>query len=418
MARGNTSARVVITGLGVISPLGLNVTETWAGLTAGRSGIGPITQFDASDFPCQLNASVKGFDASRYMEVKEARRMALLTQFAVAALAEAQAQAGLDFSKEDPTRVGVCVGSALGGIPIIEDQVQVLKEHGLRRVNPTLLPAVLVNMPACHLAIQIGAKGPTHTPAAACATGTVAIGEAFRLLQRGEVDVVVAGGADSAMTPIGFASFGRLGALSTRNDDPENACRPFDAQRDGTIVGEGAAILILESEEHARRRGANILAEVAGYGLTEDAYHLVMPEPSGEGAARAIRLAMQEAGWSPADVDYICAHGTGTGLNDVAETKAIKLALGERAYQVPVSSNKCMVGHMLGAAGAFSAVVTVKTLLEGLIPPTSNWRNPDPECDLDYVPSRSRPATVQRALVNAFGFGGQNAVLALQTYAG
>jgi len=417
MARGNTSARVVITGLGVISPLGLNVAETWAGLIAGRSGIGPITQFDASDFPCRLNASVKGFDASRYMEVKEARRMALLTQFAIAALAEAQVQAGLDFSKEDPHRVGVCVGSALGGLSIIEDQVHVLRQHGLRKINPTLLPAVLVNMPACHLAIQIGAKGPTQTPAAACATGTVAIGEAFRLLQRDEVDVVVAGGADSAMTPIGFASFGRLGALSTRNDDPENACRPFDAQRDGTIVGEGAAILILESEEHARRRGANILAEVAGYGLTEDAYHLVMPEPSGEGAARAIRLAMQEAGWSPADVDYICAHGTGTGLNDAAETKAIKLALGERAYQVPISSNKCMVGHMLGAAGAFSAAVTVKTLLEGLIPPTSNWRNPDPECDLDYVPRQSRPAAVQRALVHAFGFGGQNAVLALQRYA-
>jgi len=409
-----TSRRVVVTGLGVVSPLGLNATETWAGLVAGRSGVGPVTQFDVGEFPTRIAASVKGFNPAPFMDVKEARRAALHTQYAVAALAEATAQAGLDFAAEDGARMGVSLGSALGGITIIEDQVNTLKASGLRRINPTFVPAVLVNMPACYLAILIGARGPAHAPTAACATGVVALGEAYRILQRGEVDLMVAGGAESTMTPIGFASFSRLGALSARNDEPENACRPFDAQRDGTVIGEGAALMILETLEHAGRRGARVLAEVVGYGLTADAYHIVMPDPDGAGAARAMQLSMQEAGWSPAEVDYVCAHGTGTGLNDTAETRAIKLALGSRAYRVPVSSNKSMVGHMLGAAGAFSAFVTIETLLERIVTPTSNLRNPDPECDLDYVPLHSRPSTVRRAIVNAFGFGGQNAALALQ----
>jgi 3-oxoacyl-[acyl-carrier-protein] synthase II len=410
--------RVVVTGMGTVSPLGLNVADTWAGLVAGRSAVGPITQFDASDFPTRIAASVKGFDPSAFMDVKEARRSALHIQYSVAALAEARRQAGLDMTQEDPTRVGVSFGSALGGIPTIEEQIHVLRDQGLRRVNPTLAPAVLINMPACYLAISLGAKGPTHAPVAACATGTTAIGEAARLLQRGDVDVMITGGAESTTTPIGLASFGRLGALSTRNDDPENACRPFDKERDGTVMGEGAAVLILETLEHAQRRGATILAEVVGYGVTEDAFHIVMPEPSGEGAARSMTLAMREAGWSPADVDYICAHGTGTPLNDAAETKAIKLALGPHAYKVPISSNKSMVGHLMGAAGAFSAVVVVKTILEGVISPTSNLRTPDPECDLDYVPRTARRAPVRCALVNAFGFGGQNATLAIQGWAG
>ena len=418
MTRSITLRRVVITGVGVISPLGLNAAETWAGLIAGRSGIGPLTQFDASEMPSRLVGSVKGFNPASVMDAKEARRLGAHTQYAVAALADARANAGLDMAAEDATRVGVCLGSALGGAGIIEEQAHTLQNGGVRRVNPALVPAVLVNMPACYVAMTLKAKGPCHAPTGACATGVMAIGEGYRAIQRGEADVMVAGGSDAPIAPLGCASFGRLGALSARNDDPENACRPFDAQRDGTIIGEGAAVLVLESAEHAQGRGAKILAEVVGYGLTEDAYHMVMPDPTGEGAARAIQLSLREAGWSPADVQYVCAHGTGTPLNDAAETKAIKLALGEQAYRIAVSSNKCMVGHMMGAAGAFSAFITTKTLSAGVLVPTANLRNPDPECDLDYVPLVSRPAAVRGAVVNAFGFGGQNATLALQRWEG
>jgi len=412
----NTSRRVVVTGMGVISPLGLNMDQTWAGLVAGRSGVVPVTEFDVSEYDWKIAATVKDFDPTRYMPAKEARRMGQHTQFAIAALAEAEEQAGIDFTQEDPTRVGISLGSGVGGITIIEEQVQILHTRGMRRINPTLLPAILINMPACQLAVNIGAKGPAHAPVGACASGSLAIGDAYRTIQRGDVDVMVAGGIESTITPIGFASFGRLGALSTRNDDPENACQPFDVTRDGTIIGEGAALLILETLEHAQVRGATILAEIAGYGFTEDAYHVVMPDPSGEGSARSIQLAMEEAGWSPADLDYVCPHGTGTPLNDVAETIAIKRALGDHAYRVPTSSNKSMVGHMMGAAGAFSACVVIKTMLEGIITPTSNLQNPDPECDLDYVPRESRPAEVHTAIVNAFGFGGQNATIAIQAY--
>ncbi|MGQ9667784.1 MAG: beta-ketoacyl-ACP synthase II [Anaerolineae bacterium] len=411
-------SRVVITGLGVISPLGLNVSDTWEALLAGKFGIALLEDFNLDEYPCRLAARVRDFDPTQYMSPKEARRMARQTQFALAALEEARRQAGLELPLPDPSRLAVSVGSALGGTPIIEEQSAVLHTQGPRRINPTFVPAVLVNMPACQLAIQAGATGPVLTPSAACTTGIVAIGDAFRLLQRGEVDVVIAGGTEAAVSPIALASFGRLGALSTRNSQPELACQPFDAQRDGTVAGEGAAVLILERLEHAQRRGAHILAEVVGYGLTCDAYHQVMPEPTGVQAGRAMALAIQEAGWSPAQVDYICAHGTGTPLNDAAETRAIKQALGEHAYRTAVSSNKAQVGHMLGAAGAFSAVMTVRAMNAGIIPPTANLQNPDPECDLDYVPGAGRPASIRRALVNAFGFGGQNGSLALQVWEG
>jgi len=410
------ASRVVITGLGVVSPLGLTLPDTWSALLAGQCGISTLDDLELGDFPCRLAARVRDFDPTQYMNPKEARRTARQTQFALAAFEEARRQAGLDCPLPDPSRLAVSVGSALGGTPIIEEQSVILHAQGPRRINPTFVPAVLVNMPACQLAIQAGATGPVLTPAAACTTGIVAIGDAFRLLQRGEADVAVAGGTEAAISPIALASFGRLGALSTRNDQPALACRPFDAQRDGTVVGEGAAILILERLEHAQRRGARILAEVVGYGLTCDAYHQVMPEPTGAQAARAMVLAMQEAGWEPAQVDYICAHGTGTPLNDAAETHAIKQALGEHAYRAAVSSNKAQVGHMLGAAGAFSAVIAVQAMRAGIIPPTANLENPDPECDLDYVPRQGRPAAVRRALVNAFGFGGQNGCLALQAW--
>lgn len=411
-------SRVVVTGLGVVSPLGLNVLNTWEALLAGKFGIAPLEDFDLGEYPCRLAARVRDFDPAQYMSPKEARRMARQTQFALAAFEEARRQAGLELPLPDPSRLAVSVGSALGGTPIIEEQSVILHAQGPRRINPTFVPAVLVNMSACQLAIQAGATGPVLAPSAACTTGIMAIGDAFRLLQRGEADVVIAGGTEAAISPIALASFGRLGALSTRNGQPELACQPFDAQRDGTVAGEGAAILILESLEHAQRRDAHILAEVAGYGLTCDAYHQVMPEPTGTQAGRAMTLAMREAGWSPAQVDYICAHGTGTPLNDAAETRAIKQALGEHAYRAAVSSNKAQVGHMLGAAGAFSAVMTVQAMNAGIIPPTANLQHPDPECDLDYVPGKGRPARTRRALVNAFGFGGQNGCLALQAWEG
>lgn len=412
----NGNHRVVVTGLGVLSPLGLNTESTWQGLIAGQSGVEAITAFDASALPSRVAAALKGFDAARHMDPKEARRYSPFIQYALIAAAEALAQAGLDLAQEDPERVGVEIGSALGGVQLIEEQRLVLENRGVRAVNPTMLPAVLINSAACAVAIRYGIHGPVSAPVAACATGAVAIGEAARRLARGEVDVMIAGGSESVMTPLGLAVFGRLGALSTRNETPQRACAPFSADRDGTVVGEGSAIMVLETAEHALRRGAAILAELAGYGLTSDAFHLVAPAPDGASAARAMRQALETAGLAPTDVDYICAHGTGTPLNDVSETAAIKLALGEHAYRTPVSSIKGAVGHMLGAAGAISAVAAVQAICTGTIPPTINYERPDPQCDLDYVPNTARRASVNAALVNAFGFGGQNASLAFRRW--
>jgi 3-oxoacyl-[acyl-carrier-protein] synthase II len=310
------------------------------------------------------------------------------------------------------------MGCAIGGISVIEDQTRVLQERGPRRINPVFVPTVIVSAAPCHIAVHWGIKGPTNAPAAACATGIVALGDSMRWLQRGDVDVVVAGGTEAAITPLALASFSRLGALSTRNEDPEHACRPFDATRDGTVLGEGAAALIVETAEHAAQRGATILAELVGYGFTEDGFHMTAPEPNGEGARRAMALAIADANLEPDAVDYIVSHGTGTPLNDVAETKAIHAVFGEHARRVLVSSNKGGIGHTLGAAGAISSVVGIKAILEGMVPPTANLETPDPECDLDYVPHRARPAKVDTVLVNAIGFGGQNGSLVIRRWCG
>ncbi len=414
----NGKQRVVVTGLGAVTPLGLDAESTWEGLIAGKSGVTGITAFDASTLPTRIAASVKGFDATKYMDAREARRLSPFIQYASAATAQAVAAARLDFGSEDVERVGVEIGSALGGTAVIEDQRLVLENRGPRAINPVIIPAVIINSAACQVAIRYGITGPVSAPVAACATGAVALGGAWQRLAWGEADVMIAGGTESVMTALAITAFSRLGATSTRNDTPEQACAPFDKDRDGTVVGEGAAILVMETLEHAARRDAPILAEVMGYGLTCDAYHLVAPSPEGKSAARSMRLALERGGIAPAELGWICAHGTGTALNDASETKAIKLALGEQAYRVPVSSIKGALGHMLGAAGAIAAVAAVQAMRTGLIPPTLNYHTPDPECDLDYVPNQARPAAVETAVVNAFGFGGQNACLVMRRWDG
>lgn len=406
--------RVVITGLGAVTPVGIGVENTWTALLDGRSGARTITRFDVSDFPTQFAAEVSDFDPTDYMDFRSAKRTARFTQFAVVATQQAIESAGLDLSKEDRTRVGIEMGTGVGGINIVQEQAIVYHEKGYRRVNPALLPILLANSGACHVAIELGIKGPTESPVAACATGTVAVGQALRHLQSGVVDVMLAGGSEAAISPLGLAIFSRVGVLSTRNAEPEKACRPFDAQRDGTVMGEGAAMLVLETLEHAQRRNAPILAEVLGFGLSEDAHHIAAPDPTGEGAALAMNRALADAGVSPAEVDYIAPHGTGTQLNDVSETNACKITFGEHAYRIPLSSNKPMLGHILGAAGAISTVVSVLAIRDGMIPPTINLEHPDPECDLDYVPNKARQARVDTAVVNAFGFGGQNATLVIR----
>jgi 3-oxoacyl-[acyl-carrier-protein] synthase II len=410
----NGPERVVVTGLGAVTPLGLDAPTTWQALIAGKSGVRPITAFDSSILPVHIAASVTGFDPSLHMEPREARRHAAFVHFAIAAANEAVAAAGLDLADEDPWRVGATIGSALGGISLIEEQKLNIETRGYRAVNPTMIPAVIINSAACQIAINYGIKGPVTAPVAACATGVVALGEAARSLAAGEADVIIAGSTESAMTLLSIAAFSRLGALSTRNEEAESACKPFDANREGTVAGEGAAVLILETLTHAVRRGAPILAEVLGYGITCDAHHLVAPGPDGEGAARAMSQALAFSGVSGDELSWVCAHGTGTPLNDAAETKAIKQALGDAAYRTPVSSLKGALGHMFGAAGAISAVTAVQAMRDGMIPPTINYETPDPECDLDYVPNAARPATVETVLINAFGFGGQNACLVLR----
>jgi 3-oxoacyl-[acyl-carrier-protein] synthase II len=413
----NGQQRVVVTGIGAISPLGLSVDATWEGLLACRSAIAPITAFDASSFGTRIAAPVRDFQPGQTMDVKEARRLSPFIQYAIAAAHEAVTQADLDFATEDAQQIGCEIGSALGGTGLVEEQRLVLESRGPRATNPTIIPAVLINSAACAVAIRYGILGPVCVPVAACATGVTALGEAYRRVQRGEVVVELAGGTDSVMTPLSINAFGRLGALSTRNDIPERACAPFSAGRDGTVVGEGAVVFVLESLDHALAREATILAEITGYGLTSDAYHLAAPDPNGAGAARAMRLALQEDGHPGVAPDWICAHGTGTVLNDLAETRAIKIALGERAWHTPVSSVKGGLGHMLGAAGAVSAMAAVGAIRSSIIPPTLNYTAPDPECDLDYVPNSPRPAAVESVLVNAFGFGGQNAALVIRRWA-
>ncbi|RUM87676.1 MAG: beta-ketoacyl-[acyl-carrier-protein] synthase II [Thermovibrio sp.] len=408
--------RVVITGMGVVSPVGSTVEKFWENIVKGKSGIGRITKFDPEGYPVQIAAEVKDFDPNLYFDKKEVRRTDPFIQFAVGASAQAVEDSGLDGADIDRTRVGVLIGSGIGGLTTIEQQLKILWEKGPRRVSPYCVPMEIINMASGLVSIRFGFKGPNLSVVTACATGTHAIGEAFRIIQRGEADVMVAGGTESAITPLSIAGFAAARALSTQNDEPERASRPFEKNRNGFVMGEGAGILILEELEHAKRRGAKILAEVVGYGTSGDAYHMTAPAPEGEGAARAIENAIRDAGIRPEDIDYINAHGTSTKFNDLFETMAIKRVFGEHAYRVKISSIKSMIGHLLGAAGGVEVVSSVKTIETGIIPPTINYEEPDPECDLDYTPNEAAKADVRYVLKNSFGFGGTNACLILKRY--
>ncbi|WP_456436086.1 beta-ketoacyl-ACP synthase II [Thermovibrio ammonificans] len=410
--------RVVITGLGVVSPVGSNLETFWENITAGKSGVGKITKFDASNYPVQIAAEVKDFNPADYFDKREVRRLDPFIQFAVAAAQQAVDMAGLETSGVDKERVGVVVGSGIGGLTTIEQQLKILWEKGPKRVSPYCVPMEIINMASGMISIRFGYKGPNISVVTACATGTHAIGEAFRTIQYGDADVVVAGGAESCITPLSVAGFAAARALSTRNDEPEKASRPFEKNRDGFVMGEGAGIVVLEELEHAKRRGAKILAEVVGYGTSGDAYHMTAPAPEGEGAARAMANAIRDAGISPEDIDYINAHGTSTKFNDLFETMAIKRVFGDYAYKVKISSIKSMIGHLLGAAGGVETVASVMTLQTGVIPPTINYEEPDPECDLDYTPNEAVKADVKYVLKNSFGFGGTNACLVLKRYEG
>lgn len=410
--------RVVITGMGTVNPLGNDVTSTWAAMMRGDCGVEPITHFDTTDYPCRVAAYVKDFDPLQYMDKRDVRRMTRFLHFGIAAAQQAITQSGLDFSQEDPHRVGVEVGSAIGGTDVVEGQRLVLEQQGPRKVNPTTIPALLVNMPGCFISITHNLRGPVNASVSACATGVSGIGEGMRRIIWGDADVMLVGGTESAITPLVVSAFGRLTALTTRNDTPHRCITPFDASRDGTVIGEGAGVMVLESLEHALARGASILAEVKGYALTSDAYHISSPREDGSGAASAMHRAIAEAGLTPQEVDYIGAHGTGTQMNDAIETRAIKLAFGDDAYRVAISSIKSMTGHTLGAAGAISAIAAVKAMQTCIIPPTINLDNPDPECDLDYVPNQPRHVPVNVALTNGFGFGGQNACVVLKKWDG
>ncbi len=408
--------RVVITGLGVVSPVGSSLEKFWENLTAGKSGIGRITKFDPEGFPVQIAGEVKDFDPLEYFDRKEVRRTDPFIQFAVGAAVQAVKSSGLEESDVDKTRVGVLIGSGIGGLSTIEQQLKILWEKGPRRVSPFCVPMEIINMASGLVSIRFGYKGPNISVVTACATGTHAIGEAYRTIQYGDADVMVAGGAESCITPLAVAGFAAAKALSTRNDEPEKASRPFEKNRDGFVMGEGAGVVVLEELEHAKRRGARILAEIVGYGTSGDAYHMTAPAPEGEGAARAMENAIKDAGIKPEDIDYINAHGTSTKFNDLFETMAIKKVFGEHAYRVKISSIKSMIGHLLGAAGGVEVVSSVMTLQTGVIPPTINYEEPDPECDLDYTPNRAVKADVKYVLKNSFGFGGTNACLVLKRY--
>ena len=408
--------RVVVTGLGAVTPVGNNVDDTWGSLLAGKSGIGPITLFDTSQLSTQIGGEVKGFDPVTLFGRREARRMDRFTQFALEASRQAIVDAGLDHGTIDKTRVGTVIGSALGGMTTFIEQNDALRKKGPRKINPFFIPMILPDTPAAQLSIIHGFMGPSMSITAACATGTNAVGEAFEMVARGAADVVVAGGADSLIVPPIFAGFAVMKAFSTRNNDPERACRPFDADRDGFVASEGSAILILEELSHAQARGAKIYAEFVGYGTSVDANSMAAPLPDGEGASLAMQAAIRRANIEPTDLDYINAHGTSTRLNDTAETNAIKNTLGPHAYQVAISSTKSMTGHLLGGAGALEALVCTKTLQTGTIVPTINYETPDPECDLNYTPNEPRQAAVHLALSNSFGLGGHNASIVIKRY--
>lgn len=408
--------RVVVTGIGLVTPLGVGTEFTWKALLEGRSGIGKITSFDPSDLPVHIAGEVKDFNPEDYIEPKEIKKMDRFIHFAMAATQMAMEDSGLKITPELQDRAGVIIGSGIGGLPKIEHFTRVLYEKGYRRVSPFFIPMSIINLASGYVSIRYGLKGPNSAVVTACSSGSHAVGDAFKIIQRGDADVMVAGGAEAVITPLGIAGFAVMRALSTRNDEPERASRPFDRDRDGFVMAEGAGILILESLEHALKRGARIYAEIVGYGMTGDAYHITAPAPEGEGAARCMAMALKDAGVKPEEVQYINAHGTSTKFNDELETMAIKNVFGEHAYKLSVSSTKSMTGHLLGAAGAVEAAVTVLSIHNQIAPPTINLDNPDPECDLDYIPHRARQMQITYAMSNTFGFGGTNASLLFRKY--
>jgi 3-oxoacyl-[acyl-carrier-protein] synthase II len=408
--------RVVVTGLGAITPIGNTASDYWEGLMSGKNGIDTITLFDASRHRCQMAGEVKGFDPCDYITRKDAKRMDRFAQLAVSASKQAIADAKFVINDLNAEQVGVMIGTGIGGLKVLEDQQEVYLTRGPSRCSPFMIPTMIANMAAGLTAIHTGAQGPNSCPVTACAAGSNAVGDAFRLIQRGYAQAMICGGTEAAVTPLSVAGFAAAQALSTRNDDPTHACRPFDQDRDGFVMGEGSGILILEELEYALSRGARIYAEIVGYGMTCDAYHMTSPVPGGVGAARAISLALKDGNLTPEQVSYINAHGTSTPMNDSTETAAIKRALGEQAHKITVSSTKSMTGHLLGGSGGIEAVATAMAVANDRVPPTINYENPDPDCDLDYIPNESRAQTVEVALSNSFGFGGHNVTLAFQKF--
>ncbi|MGD0780755.1 MAG: beta-ketoacyl-ACP synthase II [Dehalococcoidales bacterium] len=412
----NDTNRVVVTGIGAITPLGLDMPTTWEALIAGKSGIDYITLFDASNLEVKFAGEVKGFDPSAYISHKDMRRMDRFAQLAVVAGYQAVKDANLKIDATNENDIGVFIGSGIGGLTTLFEQAKVLVEKGADRVSPFLAPMMIADIAAAQISIALGVKGPNMCMTSACSSGSDAIGLAAEYIKFGNAEVMIAGGAEAIINPLGMTAFSQLKALSTRNDAPQKASRPFDRDRDGFILSEGAVVLILESLEHARQRGANILAEIVGYGATADSFHVTQPLESGDGAAKAMQMAMKRGNIKPEEIDYINAHGTSTQLNDAMETKAIKTAFGDYAYKVPISSTKSMTGHLIGCAGALEPAICIMTILKGIIPPTINYENPDPACDLDYVPNIARKKEVKMALTSSFGFGGHNSVIILKKY--
>lgn len=410
--------RVVVTGVGLVTPLGIGVQQTWDGLCAGRSGVGLISRFDTSDYSVKIAAEVKDFDVEAFLDTKVAKHLELFVQYAVVAAIMAREDAGLEITAANAPRIGVFTGNGIGGLPTIEKYHQVVLERGPKRITPFFIPMVISNMSAGQVSIAMGAQGPNLSVTTACAAGTHAVGEAFRSVSRGDCDVAITGGSESTVCSLAVAGFNAMKALSRRNDDPQAASRPFDRDRDGFIIAEGGGMMVIEELEHARKRGAKIYAEIAGYGLSGDAYHMAAPPDDGNGAVRCMKMALADGGLNPEDIDYINAHGTSTPLNDVVETGAIKQVFGDYAAKLAISSTKSMTGHMLGGAGGVESVFTALTLKHGIIPPTINLENPSPECDLDYVPNVAREMNVRAAVSNSFGFGGTNAVLVMKKFQG
>jgi 3-oxoacyl-[acyl-carrier-protein] synthase II len=406
-----TKRRVVVTGLGMISPLGVGNDATWQALVEGRSGIHRITKFDPAAFPCQIAGEVNGFNPEDWIEKKEVKKSDTFIHYAIAAAQMAVDDAALEYQKCDGERMGVIIGSGIGGLPLIEEMHKKMLERGPSRISPFFIPGLIVNLAAGQVSIRFGCKGPNSAPATACATGAHAIGDAMKVIQRDDADIMFAGGSEAVVTPLAIGGFSAMRAMSTRNDDPEHASRPWDLNRDGFVMGEGAGILILEEREHAVKRGARIYCELTGYGMSSDAYHITSPAEDGSGMARVMKIALKDAGLQPSDIQYINAHGTSTPVGDKTETLAIKTVFGEDAYKLAVSSTKSMTGHLLGAAGGLESAIAAKAVETGIMPPTINYETPDPECDLDYVPNKARQSELRHVLSNSFGFGGTNATL-------